>query len=470
MNCWQRLGIAPTADAAAIRSAFAAASRSVHPEEHPEEFRELHDAYKQALKLARLLSERTKHDSLPVSEPVPETAEPQHEPGEHQAAEAPIPGEPVGALIPADQSREASESTAPPPENGADLNFDEILVEEAEDKRRMAAALTQEFFTRIARLNALPAGLFTSCWRRLFHEDRYQALLKSRFFIEKLTDYVYEQRESLPLKPGKAVSRSRSKLRRGFFLALSDYYHFSSLTGRSEQGILHDLYRLTSGFGYSGVQMENRSKGLRLLLLFLFFISICMALTQTADIRPSSIAVTLYTLAACAFFFLFVRSHSRSRRKRQSRAVPLTHAELEGTELSLLPPLPEAVPVPAPKTPVTAFFRRLRSLVSSVSPAFLSPELRSPLKHISQARYYSAASVLFMLNLILIFSSDAQQPDWLILLVLLPALICLPVMLLTNIIVFFRRLFTRQRTRAVRRPILFWSMLAVFFFLCFFVL
>ena len=50
---WGLLGIAPTDDKRAIRSAYAAQSRLHHPEEEPEYFVRLNQAYRQALAFAR---------------------------------------------------------------------------------------------------------------------------------------------------------------------------------------------------------------------------------------------------------------------------------------------------------------------------------------------------------------------------------------------------------------------------------
>lgn len=57
MNCWSCLGIEPTKDAAAVKRAYAARSRTVHPEDSPEEFRVLHEAYLEALAFTRQTEE-----------------------------------------------------------------------------------------------------------------------------------------------------------------------------------------------------------------------------------------------------------------------------------------------------------------------------------------------------------------------------------------------------------------------------
>lgn len=53
MMIWEQLEIPPTKDIAAIRSAYAARAKELHPEEHPEEFQELQKAYKAAVKYAK---------------------------------------------------------------------------------------------------------------------------------------------------------------------------------------------------------------------------------------------------------------------------------------------------------------------------------------------------------------------------------------------------------------------------------
>lgn len=58
MNIWEILAIEPTTDKKAIRRAYAAKTRVIHPEEKPEEFKQLHAAYQAALKYAEFALER----------------------------------------------------------------------------------------------------------------------------------------------------------------------------------------------------------------------------------------------------------------------------------------------------------------------------------------------------------------------------------------------------------------------------
>lgn len=54
MNDWKVLGIEPTEDLKAIKKAFAAKSRTVHPEEHPDAFNELSQAYARIVRQVRM--------------------------------------------------------------------------------------------------------------------------------------------------------------------------------------------------------------------------------------------------------------------------------------------------------------------------------------------------------------------------------------------------------------------------------
>lgn len=57
MDIWELLGIEPTTDKKAIRRAYAARTRVIHPEEKPEEFKLLHRAYEAALQFAEFAAE-----------------------------------------------------------------------------------------------------------------------------------------------------------------------------------------------------------------------------------------------------------------------------------------------------------------------------------------------------------------------------------------------------------------------------
>lgn len=60
MTIWEELGISRTNDMRQIKKAYAEKSKLVHPEEHPEAFRRLHEAYRQAVNIARFQSNAVK--------------------------------------------------------------------------------------------------------------------------------------------------------------------------------------------------------------------------------------------------------------------------------------------------------------------------------------------------------------------------------------------------------------------------
>lgn len=51
--CWKILGIEATDQIKDIKRAYAKRSKEIHPEDHPEEFIQLHDAYEQAMAIAK---------------------------------------------------------------------------------------------------------------------------------------------------------------------------------------------------------------------------------------------------------------------------------------------------------------------------------------------------------------------------------------------------------------------------------
>ena len=120
MRCWFVLGIAPTADKAAIRAAYAKKTQTCHPEEDPEGFAELHKAYSEAMRYAREQARRAA-EGLPPEPVRPGREEPQEiDPPEQTGGEYDF-----GGL----SDPEPPADPAPEPEAGEDLfagyRFDE---------------------------------------------------------------------------------------------------------------------------------------------------------------------------------------------------------------------------------------------------------------------------------------------------------------------------------------------------------
>lgn len=75
MNIWEILHIEPTTDKKAIRRAYAAGTKVIHPEEKPEEFKQLHAAYQAALKYAEFAAKRERDFENIVKDEVGENRE-----------------------------------------------------------------------------------------------------------------------------------------------------------------------------------------------------------------------------------------------------------------------------------------------------------------------------------------------------------------------------------------------------------
>jgi TPR repeat protein len=69
MDCWQRLGIAETADKREIKRAYAKLLKENNPEDRPAEFQAIREAYEQALQIAQYLQEDGDRRAPPASHP-----------------------------------------------------------------------------------------------------------------------------------------------------------------------------------------------------------------------------------------------------------------------------------------------------------------------------------------------------------------------------------------------------------------
>lgn len=83
---WDRLGLEPTNDTAAIRRAYAALIRQYRPDSHPAEFSQIREAYEVAMQLAR-------DEPAPEAEPAPSPDRLPHEPESAPAVPAAVPAQ-----------------------------------------------------------------------------------------------------------------------------------------------------------------------------------------------------------------------------------------------------------------------------------------------------------------------------------------------------------------------------------------
>lgn len=71
--CWKILGIEATDQIKDIKRAYAKRSKEIHPEDHPEEFIQLHDAYEQAMAIAKHQNTSTHQQTTIIKEPFVES-------------------------------------------------------------------------------------------------------------------------------------------------------------------------------------------------------------------------------------------------------------------------------------------------------------------------------------------------------------------------------------------------------------
>lgn len=74
MDCWQKLGIAATADKREIKRAYAKLIKQNNPEDNPNEFQAIREAYDQALMIADYMQRDEEQDAKSPQDPLPSAA------------------------------------------------------------------------------------------------------------------------------------------------------------------------------------------------------------------------------------------------------------------------------------------------------------------------------------------------------------------------------------------------------------
>lgn len=99
MSIWSILGIEPTSDITAIKTAYAARAKECHPEEHPQEFQQLQKAYKSAVQYAKLQKKNGEGERV-VVDLTQEQAEQQRN----------VPGKGTEPIRPEEEKRQKAEA------------------------------------------------------------------------------------------------------------------------------------------------------------------------------------------------------------------------------------------------------------------------------------------------------------------------------------------------------------------------
>lgn len=267
MNCWQVLGIKPTNNLKAIKKAYAAKSREVHPEEHPEEFRLLHDSYETALTLAK--SSRFDVEETDAREERAATADLKKDTADSDDS---ADNDDLFAAVNSTEVREAADSsprdesepsddmfkvvdkTKVPDTSGdfekddtestgePDIDFDEVLENADEEHAKKVIAATKAVMTSLEKAVSYPK-----------EKDRQRAVenvVSSKFFeecydipyfVSALTNFVNVHHDLTDAFYGPV------------FMAL----HFDVLETREQKGIYEELYSIFTQRGKIGFNPQK---------------------------------------------------------------------------------------------------------------------------------------------------------------------------------------------------------------------
>lgn len=228
MNCWQVLGIKPTNNLKAIKKAYAAKSREVHPEEHPEEFRLLHDSYETALTFAK--NSRFDIEETNTREERAVTADDLFAAVDSAEVHEADDNSPRDESEPSDDMFKVVDKTKVPntPEDSElDIDFDEVLENADEEHAGKVIAATKAVMTSLEKAVSYPK-----------EKDRQRAVenvVSSKFFeecydipyfVSALTNFVNVHPDLTDAFYGP------------IFMAL----HFDVLETREQKGIYEELY------------------------------------------------------------------------------------------------------------------------------------------------------------------------------------------------------------------------------------
>lgn len=178
---WNLLGIEPTDDISAIKSAYALKSREYHPEEQPEKFRQLHSSYKEAVAQARKRSNTSS---------VPPQSKAQTKPKSNIPTERDFE-------VPVDSANQNSAKTAPDFESSPDDIFDKI---DAEVKKQ-----NSEYIVGIDRLLKMIDMAFSQknilkisyAVNEIEDSEDFKKYKDDRRFLRALCDYLKSKNYTL---------------------------------------------------------------------------------------------------------------------------------------------------------------------------------------------------------------------------------------------------------------------------------
>ncbi|WP_172196451.1 tetratricopeptide repeat protein [Saccharibacillus qingshengii] len=202
MGVWGILGLAPTADTRAIKRAYAALLKQVHPEDDPEGFQRLREAYGEALELAKTLTPEEVARGQSDASPAPDSpglggfGRPNEEAGPRAQAAEPSPGAlPVWGQANRLARRRREETVGQPPHPQPEASAGDRTPIPALPEQP-AAGEEREAEVWIGRFEQLYGNytlrIQTEAWRELLEQERLQQLAFKQAFQPRLLVFLAE--------------------------------------------------------------------------------------------------------------------------------------------------------------------------------------------------------------------------------------------------------------------------------------
>lgn len=433
MNYWKILNISPTSDVGAIKEAFAKASKNVHPEEHPEEFRLLHDAYKEAVKSAKRMTARQNAGAEADSD-------------SNMANSRVFFGD-FDSLSPDDGEDVRNEDETSETEEDRHWGPDIFSILDEEQSRILENAefLTGQFLESITALSKTKAKNSDESWCLLFSQPDFQPLLRTHFFIEKLTEYV----------------ASKRKLPDAFYLVMSEYYSLDRIENRVDKGPLTGLYNIMLQRKRTHVLITLKRNNLLVSMFVGLFI---ILLWSGVKYNIAAFAIVAFFFLPGMLLFILIKKERQRKIRLESKSFQnsreISGLNTENEDDMMLSSISDAGGQNTKEKPKQNFF---------------PPEHRQkkekkwlPFAHIKDTRCYPAGSIFAAIDLVIVLFLIIPYitDNWIfcvgVLLSLIFLAVMLAVMLLTNIIVLIKGLIKKNRTMNRLHPLTFWIPFALF--------
>ncbi len=191
MNIWKILGIEPTTDKKAIRKAYAAKTKEIHPEDAPEEFKQLHEAYQAALGYSDYVRQVEQSGGSVTSFYKTEESAPAGEDGDKEEDAPAGAGESAGGIETAHTGEgEGDAGTAHPDETAAEPGRENLRAyfEESQEKHGQQVAAFLNYWKEFQGPYHDPEAM--DWWKKYLSSEEFQNIRYHSQVVETLADEI----------------------------------------------------------------------------------------------------------------------------------------------------------------------------------------------------------------------------------------------------------------------------------------